>query len=89
MSKTKKKDPFVNYTTEQIFASEAMLYVIHVGDDVLTVDGQWFFVKKSATAYYNKVLKAIMKDVYEGNPKQQKKARKLLTTLQILPFRMH
>lgn len=89
MGKPKKKDPFVNYTTEQIFASEALLYVIHVGDDVLTVDGQWFFVKKAATVYYNKVLKAIMKDVYEGNSKQQKKAKKLLATLQILPLRMH
>lgn len=89
MPKPKRKDPFVNYTTEQIFASEAMLYVIHVGQDVFVVDGQWFFVKKAATSYYNKILRAIMRDIYKGTVKEQKKAKKLLGTLKMVPLRMH
>jgi hypothetical protein len=89
MAKPKRKDPFVNYTTEQVFASEALLYVIQVGADVFEVEGQWFFVKKAATVYYNKILRELMKDIYKGTTKEQKRAKKILGTLKIVPLRMH
>lgn len=85
----KKKDPFVNYTTQQIFISESMLYVLQVGRDVFEADGQWFFVEKTAIKYYNQILRLLMDDLEKGTPRQQRRANKALQNFRILPLRMH
>lgn len=86
----KRKDPFVNYTTEQVFISESMLYVIQIGKEVFEdKNGQWFFVERAANRHYNKILVELMKNIYNGTSKQQKVAKKLMANFKILPLRMH
>ena len=84
----KKKNPFVNYTPEQVFLSESMLYVIQVGSEVFERDGQWFFVKKSAKLYYNRILKELLKQLHNGTAREQKRAKKILIDFKIVPLRM-
>ena len=85
----KKKDPFVNYTTKQIFASESMLYVLQVGKDVFEANGQWFFVERAATSHYNRILKILSENIKCGTPREKRRANKILPDLRILPLRMH
>lgn len=88
--KKKRKDPFVNYTTEQIFISESMLFVIQMGKDVFEDhEGQWFFVEKTVKKHYNRILVELMDNLYHGDKKQQKHAMKLMENFKILPLRMH
>lgn len=84
----KKKGPFVNYTPEQIFLSESVLYIIQVGPEVFEVNGQWFFAKKSATTYYNRIIKELLNQLHNGTNKQKNRAKKLLTDVKIVPLRM-
>jgi len=85
----KEKDPFVNYTVEQIFISESMLYILQVGREVFEVDGQWFFVKATVANHYKKIFNMLVDDLKNGTPREKRRANKIMPDLRILPFRMH
>lgn len=84
-----KNNPFVGYTVEEIFASEAVTYVIQMGLDVFHVKGKFVFNKKSAVTYYNKILNESVFQLSNGDKRQKANARLILSTLKIMPLRIH
>jgi len=86
---SKKNKPFVGYTSEEIFASEARLYFVQVGEEILEAEGQCLFMKKNATSYYNKILREILNQFYNGSTAQRNKAASLLLNFKISPLRVH
>lgn len=84
-----KKSPFGRYTPEEVFAFEAVTYVIVVGLDVFDVKGKWVFDKKGAVKYYNKILDELMQQLQHGNKKKKISARRVLNSLRIEPLRIH
>lgn len=86
---TKKKSPFVNYTEEEVFASEFATYFIQVGSDVFNLDGRWVFSKKSASIYYNKILRQLLDDMINGEERDRKNAERVLLNLKVVPLKLH
>lgn len=90
MSKGKEpKNPFVNYTTEEVLASEAVTYIIQVGTELFNINGRWVFSKKSAAIYHNKILRELSMQLNSGNKRDRDRAQKALAGLKILPLRVH
>ena len=85
----KEKNPFVSYTIEEIFASEATTYVIQVGADLFGVKGRRIFTKVSAVRYYNKILKELCDQLKNGDAAQKENAKRVLADLKVLPLRVH
>ena len=84
-----KKSPFIGYTVDEIFASEACTYVIQVGASIYAKDGIFVFNKKESTNHYNKILKELVHQFNNGNKKQRKNAQYILTHFKVLPLRIH
>jgi len=85
----KKKSPFINYTVDEVMASEASTFVIQVGSDVFHVNGRWVFNKRSAVVYYNKILRTILDQMHNGTKRERKDAKRVLQNFKILPLRLH
>lgn len=85
----KEKSPFINYTVEEVLASEAVTYVIQVGSDIFNVNGRWVFNKKSAAIYYNKILRQLLDEMANGTDKQKRNAKRVFLSFKILPLRIH
>jgi hypothetical protein len=83
------KSPFVKYTPEQIFAYEAVTYVIVAGSDFFDVDGNFFFTKTGAERYYDKLTKQLSIDLKNGTRKERKHARRVLENLRVERMRIH
>lgn len=83
------KNPFVNYTIEEILASEASAYVIVVGSDFYMANGQWAFSRASAVRHYNKILAELMRQWAHGTKKEQKNAMRVMRNFRIDPLRFH
>lgn len=83
------KSPFVSYTPEQVFAYEAITYVIVAGTDFFEVDGKYFFTKNSAIRYYNKLLRYLGEAVQAGTKKERRDAKRVLNSLRVEPMRIH
>ena len=84
-----KKSPFISYTVDEIFAQEAVSYIVIAGVDVFNSRGDWIFDKKNAIRYYNKILNEVMHQLSMGNKKQQFNARRVLNNLRVEPLRIH
>jgi hypothetical protein len=84
-----KKSPYGEYPPEQIFAFEATTYIIIAGTDAFNVKGKYFFDKKSAARFYNKLLVELTDQKTNGNPRQQKHAHRVLQNLRVQPLRIH
>jgi len=84
-----RKSPFVGYTVEEVVSSEAVLFMVQVGKNVLEIDGQYFFLRKAAVTHYNRILKDLIIRIYNGDDKAQKQAKSVLPYLRIVPLRLH
>lgn len=85
----KKKEPFVNYTVEEVLAAEACSFVVIAGSDVFDSKGRWVFDKNGAIRQHNKILREVMRIINTGTKAQQKNAKRVLDTLRIEPLRIH
>ena len=85
----KKKNPFVGYTPEEVFAAEAMCFVVIAGHGIFYNDNEWVFDKKTAIRYYTKIAKEASRQLLQGTKKEQKAARHILGNLRIEPLRIH
>lgn len=84
-----KKSPFGVYTPEEVFASEAVSYVIVAGSDLFEAKGKWVFDKKGAARHYNKILNELMYQIQVGTKKEKVNAHRVLRNLRIEPLRLH
>jgi hypothetical protein len=85
---SKKKQPFIGFTEEEIFRAEANSYVILIGNDFYSKDGDFAFSKQQAEKYYDILMENILRTLDEGTEKQRIAAMKCLARLQILPLRV-
>lgn len=84
-----KKSPFGNYTVEQVFASEAVTYIVQMDYGLFVANGKWIFDKKSASRYYNKILKELVGQIHGNDERQKRSAKRTLLSLKIVPLRVH
>lgn len=83
------KKAFGNYTAEQIFASEAVTYVVIAGMSVFERNGNCFFTKGIANRNCKKLYAELIKQYFHGNKKERKSAERLLWSLRVEPLRIH
>lgn len=83
------KSPFVNYTPEQVFAREAIGYVIVAGYTMFDVRGKFIFDKKSADRFYKKILKELMISLGNGTKREKREALRVLRNLRVERLRIH
>ena len=86
--KKSKKRPFAGFTKEEIFRAEANTFVIRIGCDFYSKDGDFAFSRQEAEKYYDILMSNILRTLDEGNEKQYNAAMKCLADLQILPLRV-
>jgi hypothetical protein len=85
----KKKNVFRTYTPEEVFASEAISYVVIAGGDVFEHKGSIVFDRKSAIKHYNKIRVDMLTIIQSGTKRDRKKARIVLDNLRVEPLRVH
>ena len=84
-----KKSPYINYTEEQIMASEAGNYVIQVGSDFFTQNGKMGFSKARAEQLFETVIAGLMEMRQHGTQEEYEDATMCLLNLRIMPLRIH
>lgn len=84
-----EKSPFISYTLEQIFAYEAITYVIIAGIDFFNIDGNYFFSKSKAVRNYNKLARQLSNKILTGTKKERRSAKMILENLRIEQMRIH
>lgn len=85
----KKKSPFGEYSVEDIFASEAVSFIIIAGSDLFDIDGEWLFDERTAVRYHGKILKEVMEQTRTGSKKQKANAMRVLRNLRVERLRIH
>ena len=85
----KKRSPFIGYTPEQVFASEAVCYVVIAGVDLFDYKGTFVFDRKSAIRHFNKIRIEMLKVMQFGTKRQKKNAKLILDNLKVEPLRIH
>ena len=83
-----KRRPFVGFTEEEIQKAEFNSYVILVGSDFYSKDGDFAFSRHQAEKHYDMLMNNILRTLDEGNQKQKEAAMRCLARLQILPLRV-
>lgn len=85
----KKKSPFVEYTTDEILASEKNAYVIQIGKDLFSTDTKLSFTKAAADHYYDQIMVALEDQLKNGSKKEKRIAKQIVENFRILPLRFH
>lgn len=85
----KNKSPFVAFTPEEVFAAEAISFIIIAGYGIFYSDNDWIFDKKTAIRFYTKIAKEASIQLLKGSKKEKKAARHVLNNLRIEPLRIH
>lgn len=83
-----EKSPFVGYSVEEIFSSEAVSWVVQIGDDVYAHQGQIVFDKKVATHLYTKFLKSFRYLLENGTEQEKKESLRVISSLKMMPLRV-
>ena len=84
-----KKSPFAGKTVEEVFALEALHYIVVAGSEVFYLNGKWIFDQKTAIRCRDRILRGLVKLLETGTKKEQRHARFLIDTIRIEPFRIH
>ena len=90
MDKKDVKNPYSDYTIEQIMEVEQGKYVIQIGSDFLSNEnGKMAFEKELAEELYDSVLSGLneMKESKDENDRAE--AINSLNTLRLIPLRIH
>lgn len=85
-----KKSAYINYTEEQIMATESGNYVIQVGSDFYKSEsGKMGFSKERAEQLYETVIIGLMEMRQHGTQEEYEDATMCLLNLRIMPLRIH
>jgi predicted Zn-dependent protease len=84
----KQKSPFIGFTEAEVRRAEANSFVVILGNDLYSKDGNFVFSLTQAEKHYYILLKNILITLDEGNPKQRKSAMHCLGKLHIQPLRI-
>lgn len=85
----KQKSPFLGYTMDEIRFAEANLYVIQVGEDLHSHDGEVSFPKNEANYHYDMIFKSLGHMAKNGSFEEREDAHKMLRHFRIMPVRFH
>lgn len=86
---SKPKRAYLNYTDEEIVATETGHYVIQVGGDFYEHHGKMAFSKERAEQLYEHVIAGLMDLRMHGTDEEFNDATGCLLNLRILPLRIH
>lgn len=89
MNMSKAKSPFKGFTVAEINKAERNSYVLQIGNDFYSVDGDMVFTANQVEKYYDNLMVNILHTLDSGNEKQRIAAMKCLSRLHILPLRLH
>lgn len=87
--KTSPKSPYINYTEEQIVATEAGHYVIQVGGDFFSYNGKMAFSKDRAEQFFETVIAGLIDLRVNGTETEYADATACLLNTRIMPLRIH
>ena len=85
----KKKSAFLACSEEEVQNMERNFYCLQFGGDFLCEDRYYLFTKIEIAKLYNITLKDLSEIVRNGNEKDRNYALDLISTMQIMPFRLH
>lgn len=87
--KVPPKSPYINYTEEEIMATESGHYVIQVGSDFFSYNGKMAFSKERAEHFYDTVIAGLVDMRINGTEAEFADATACLLNLRIMPLRIH
>ena len=85
----KERSPFKGYSIAEINKAERNSFVIQIGNDLYSKDGEMVFSLSQAEKYYDTLLVNILHTIDNGTAKQKVAAMKCLARLHILPLKLH
>lgn len=83
------KNPYKNYSVQDIEATEFGTYVIQVGDDLFAHNGKQAFSKQRAEMFFDDIIVGLHHMKKNGNDIEREDAEKCLLFLKIHPLRIH
>ena len=79
----------VKYPFEHLKAMEEEAYFIQVDNTVFTLQGEYFFDKRSAENLSKGIMKGFQDLIKNGNKKQKKQVYDTLLRFNVFPLRFH
>jgi hypothetical protein len=89
MNMAKEKSPFRGFTIGEVNRAERDSYVVLIGNDFYSCEGDMVFTANQAEKHYETLLNNILHTMDNGTDKQKSAAMKCLMKLHILPLRLH
>lgn len=89
MEKKKEKSPYKNFTLEEVMTAESNSYVIQIGEDFFSYEGDYTFSKNGAEHYYDQILNGLNDLLENGDETEKEDAFKSLLLLKVYPLRIH
>jgi hypothetical protein len=84
----KPKSPFRGLTLEEVNKAERNSFVVQIGQEFYSRDGDFIFTQNQAEKCYETLLENILYTLDNGNEKQKLAAMKCLERLKVLPLRL-
>ena len=84
----KRKESFKNFTIAEVNRAERDSYVVQIGNDFYSKDGDMVFTAAQAGKYYETLLDNIVYTLDSGNAKQRAAAMKCLEKLRVYSLRL-
>ena len=85
----REKSPFRGFTTAEINKAERSSFVVQIGNEYYSKDGNFIFTGSQAEKYYDTLLVNILYTIDNGTTKQVDAAMRCLSRLHIWPLRLH
>jgi hypothetical protein len=89
MTKNKLKNPYLNFTLDELARAESCCYAIQLGNDFYSHNDQCVFKKSQIIRHYNKILDELVYLLNNGSEKEKKKARFYIERFHVHPLRVH
>ena len=83
-----KKSPFKAFTVDEVLKVESNSYVIQIGQDFYSFDGDFVFSIAEVKKHYNKILTNILDTIDNGTVRQKNAALNCLSRFHVLPLRI-
>jgi hypothetical protein len=86
---TPPKSPYLNYTEEEILATEKGIFVIQIGADLFSHNGKMGFTKDRAEQFYDNIVMGLEDLRENGTDIEKEDAFACLCNLRIMPLKIH
>jgi hypothetical protein len=87
--KTPPKSSYVNYTEEEILATESGIYILQIGSEVFSLDGKMGFTRERVEGFYDDAVAGLEHMVKTGTAEEIKEAKMCLRNIRIIPLKIH